>query len=684
MEQAIQKSIEHLKARRIVFEPGLFDAEVRRIEEAFRCQFPPDLRQFLQTALPVSGGFPNWRSESEDDLRHHFLNLPLQGILFDIEHNDFWAEEWGPRPATLEESLAEAQRRFVEAPTLIPVRSHHYLPTTPCNQGNPVLFVRQTDVTYAARDLWAYLADPFVSRQPMYRVPDARDIPFWTGVARRNKLIVPNLAATHAGQDGEYEQLRQAAEQAGYSAEVIPLSNRGKGVSFDREKPTGDRRHGFFWITKRDFGWLMWVKCPRLYYVPHEEQLVDLCLTLLARLPIEELNRGRLPFWNFKLDDGIRRAFDLVAVQHHTDFDDEREAKLRTWERVGWREMSRGQEDDAWNIYKEKVGYPAATDFSTPQPSFTWDVSPMFLWDKEKFDRLEADLTLKTLQALQQVTPAGEEVLALDWNHPCYFFDPHGGVSDASPSSWAVPVLPNGDHYLFLAQDFRFGLIGNCVDRTICVFGQPLLDTLAENPPAVFRKPTWTPEERRQKQDQWANLGWKRLSVDEKEEIWEQFDQQFGFYKHWGKAECPAITEPTPSLTWDISKAFLVEGGIAAEGETDLTRKILVALKQATQPGERLHALDALHWYEHYTFAPHRLQSSDRESWALPVLPHDNYTIILGPGLRFGIFGNPLEKTMCAFGEKLIQAITKTVPVVFGQLLRRNGVPELSERQPPG
>ena len=35
-----------------------------------------------------------------------WLDLPLRGIVFDIEHIGFGLEEWGPRPRT----LAEAKR----------------------------------------------------------------------------------------------------------------------------------------------------------------------------------------------------------------------------------------------------------------------------------------------------------------------------------------------------------------------------------------------------------------------------------------------------------------------------------------------------------------------------------------------------------------------------------------------
>src|ERR1700722_13818532 len=121
--QIISSVVQHLKSQRIAFEDGLSDEEVVRIESTFGFCFPPDLRDFLQTALPVSGGFPNWRSESINELRHRFLDRPWKGILFDLEHNDFWPKSGGSKPMQFDEIIAEAQRRFAEAPLLIPIRS---------------------------------------------------------------------------------------------------------------------------------------------------------------------------------------------------------------------------------------------------------------------------------------------------------------------------------------------------------------------------------------------------------------------------------------------------------------------------------------------------------------------------------------------------------------------------------
>src|SRR5262249_12865718 len=130
-------------------------------------------------------------------------------------------------------------------------------------------------------------------------------------------------------------------------------------------------------------------------------RIPQLCLTLLNHLPYEELNAERLPFWKFRLEDAIRRDFGLVAIQDHTDTDDERERKMRAWERLGWREMSNGQMDKAWKRYGQRFGYPERGGFTTPIPSTTFDISPIYLRDNKHLERLGSDLTLKALAAMK-------------------------------------------------------------------------------------------------------------------------------------------------------------------------------------------------------------------------------------------------------------------------------------------
>ena len=162
----------------IEFDPGLTDAEVRATEERFGFRFPPDLREFLQTALPRGPRFPDWRSGDEEVLRE-WLDAPRQGILFDIEHNGFWLPEWGPVPGSLGEAFRIASELVAAAPRLIPVCGHRMIPDEPHLPGNPVFSVHQTDIIIYGSDLEAYLRHEFHLGAPGTEPEDARPVRFW-------------------------------------------------------------------------------------------------------------------------------------------------------------------------------------------------------------------------------------------------------------------------------------------------------------------------------------------------------------------------------------------------------------------------------------------------------------------------------------------------------------------------
>lgn len=163
---------------RIDFEEGLTDTEVAAVEIRFGFRFPPDLMAFLQTALPHGEDFPNWRSGDEAQLRE-WLDLPLQGILFDIEYNDFWLPEWGPAPATLPEALQACRLMVAQAPQLIPIYAHRFMPSEPQEAGNPVFSVYQTDIVYYGSDLRDYLWSEFGTHASGYVPGPVRPIRFW-------------------------------------------------------------------------------------------------------------------------------------------------------------------------------------------------------------------------------------------------------------------------------------------------------------------------------------------------------------------------------------------------------------------------------------------------------------------------------------------------------------------------
>ena len=169
-------------------ESGLTDSEVELTQSKYGFQFPPDLRELLQHALPIGPMFPNWRDE-RDDLIKEQLSWPLEGILFDIERNGFWMEEWGPKPNDSAAAFEIARQAVARAPRLIPVYGHRYIPDEPQLAGNPVFSAHQTDIIYYGGNLAHYFANEF--RPGVYRWSEehertVRKIRFWSRLVDMN------------------------------------------------------------------------------------------------------------------------------------------------------------------------------------------------------------------------------------------------------------------------------------------------------------------------------------------------------------------------------------------------------------------------------------------------------------------------------------------------------------------
>lgn len=183
----INALIQALTAKEIIFTDGLSDDEVNAIHSQFGLILPDDLRAFLQTALPISQTFINWRAALNNPQQYlaYQLASPLEGILFDVQANHFWWHSWGEKPPSQAQQLETIRQQFAEYPVLIPVYSHRYIPSTPCSAGNPVFSVVQTDIIYYGENLYNYLINEFQLDLPL-KACKPRHISFWSDLAEAN------------------------------------------------------------------------------------------------------------------------------------------------------------------------------------------------------------------------------------------------------------------------------------------------------------------------------------------------------------------------------------------------------------------------------------------------------------------------------------------------------------------
>jgi hypothetical protein len=144
----------------IQMHPPLTDAEFRRVKSQFAFDFADDHRAFLAAGLPLGKGWPDWRSGDADGLRRS-LRWPVDGVLFDVEHNAFWDQGWGERPVDTRAAVKRAEEGLASAPRMVPVFSHRYLPAGRGTFGHPVLSMYQTDIICYGTDLVDYIYQEF-------------------------------------------------------------------------------------------------------------------------------------------------------------------------------------------------------------------------------------------------------------------------------------------------------------------------------------------------------------------------------------------------------------------------------------------------------------------------------------------------------------------------------------------
>jgi hypothetical protein len=148
--------------------------------------FPPDLIDLLREHRPLLDGRSSfdWVLSEPAIIQRHF-DWPFESFWFDVEHAQAWWPEWGEKPSNLAEQRDRLKQIFAEAPKLIPLCGHRYIPAEPFERGNPVLSVYQMDVVCYGTDLqdWIEREKGGWSSKPWRRIKEIR---FWSEALRKN------------------------------------------------------------------------------------------------------------------------------------------------------------------------------------------------------------------------------------------------------------------------------------------------------------------------------------------------------------------------------------------------------------------------------------------------------------------------------------------------------------------
>ena len=143
---------------------------------------------------------------------------------------------------------------------------------------------------------------------------------------------------------------------------------------------------------------------------------------------------------------------------------------------AAWIELDDAERIAVWDRFYEAFAFRPSV-YAKDWPGIKEPIPSRTYRDNDIWRSLgEEVFAERMIAAFRQCLAVPERLYVLDWHHDCYWFDPHQPFAAIEAGEWPIPLLPNGDYYIYLAHDFRFGTFGHPWEKTFCIFGQPLLD----------------------------------------------------------------------------------------------------------------------------------------------------------------------------------------------------------------
>ena len=172
--------------KKIKISNGMSEKEIKKVEKIYQIVFPKDYKEMLKEFVLDCN---NWRDISEKNISYlkDKINAPIEGIIFDIENNGFWMNEFGNKPKNIQERV-NIFLKYIEKnniPKLIPILNNTYMI---CDENSeyPIVSVIQKDIIILSNNLINYFEQKLnISKQNELYFRNIK-IPFWSNIINRN------------------------------------------------------------------------------------------------------------------------------------------------------------------------------------------------------------------------------------------------------------------------------------------------------------------------------------------------------------------------------------------------------------------------------------------------------------------------------------------------------------------
>lgn len=164
------------------------------------------------------------------------------------------------------------------------------------------------------------------------------------------------------------------------------------------------------------------------------------------------------------------------------------------------------------------------------------------------------------------------------------------------------------------------------------------------------------------------------MSDEEETHTWDRFYEKFNFRASPYAPDWPAIDEPTPSVTFDLSPSF---GPSLPHAFATLNAEALQCFVWALPEVSELSALEwqaTPAWWFNPRLDDAPTHWDDWERSQPTVFPYGEYSAFLNADMSEGTFGHPWEETLCVMGDRLVDTLGKSL-ALWLPMLRVDGKP---------
>jgi hypothetical protein len=159
-----------------------------------------------------------------------------------------------------------------------------------------------------------------------------------------------------------------------------------------------------------------------------------------------------------------------------------------------WTKISNVDKDKIWDRFYNDFSFRPSVykhdwpSIKTDKTILKFDIKN--LWGDSYSDIIYTDFIQKAIDAFIEITNPDDSIIALDWQHECFYIDPRQLTPDImTDDETSIPIIsfiPDGDYYIFITKDFENIWFGHPWEKSITIIGDRLMKAFNNHRPLLL------------------------------------------------------------------------------------------------------------------------------------------------------------------------------------------------------